>query len=64
MVIDAQATLAAANDLIARVTKVTDKPIKYVLLTHYHAVRVLGVGLWARRPSRAPTSWNPMRRAG
>jgi glyoxylase-like metal-dependent hydrolase (beta-lactamase superfamily II) len=31
-----------AGDLIARVAKVTDKPIKYVLLTHYHAARVLG----------------------
>jgi glyoxylase-like metal-dependent hydrolase (beta-lactamase superfamily II) len=42
MVIDAQATPALAGDLIARVTKVTDKPIRYVLLTHYHAVRTLG----------------------
>ena len=42
MVIDAQATPAMADELIARVAKVTDKPIKYVLLTHYHAVRVLG----------------------
>ncbi len=42
MIVDAQATPAMAQDLIARVTKVTDKPIKYVLLTHYHAVRVLG----------------------
>ncbi|MFN3657827.1 MAG: MBL fold metallo-hydrolase [Pseudolabrys sp.] len=42
MVIDAQATPAMASELIARVAKVTDKPIKYVLLTHYHAVRVLG----------------------
>ncbi len=42
MVIDAQATPAMANELIARVAKVTDKPIKYVLLTHYHAVRTLG----------------------
>jgi glyoxylase-like metal-dependent hydrolase (beta-lactamase superfamily II) len=42
MVIDAQATPVMAEDLIARVAKVTDKPIKYVLLTHYHAVRVLG----------------------
>jgi glyoxylase-like metal-dependent hydrolase (beta-lactamase superfamily II) len=42
MVIDAQATPAMAEDVIARVAKVTDKPIKYVLLTHYHAVRVLG----------------------
>jgi len=42
MIIDAQATPGMANELIARVAKVTDKPIKYVLLTHYHAVRVLG----------------------
>lgn len=42
MVVDAQATPATANEVIARVAKVTDKPIKYVLLTHYHAVRTLG----------------------
>ena len=42
MVIDAQATPLMAKDVIARVAKVTDKPIKYVLLSHYHAVRVLG----------------------
>jgi glyoxylase-like metal-dependent hydrolase (beta-lactamase superfamily II) len=42
MVIDAQATPTAASDLIARIAKVTDKPIKYVLLTHYHATRALG----------------------
>jgi glyoxylase-like metal-dependent hydrolase (beta-lactamase superfamily II) len=42
MVIDAQATPTAAADLIARVAKVTDKPIKYVLLTHFHAARTLG----------------------
>ena len=42
MVIDAQATPLMARDVIARVKTVTDKPIKYVLLSHYHAVRVLG----------------------
>ncbi len=42
MVIDAQATPLMAMDVIARVKTVTDKPIKYVLLSHYHAVRVLG----------------------
>jgi glyoxylase-like metal-dependent hydrolase (beta-lactamase superfamily II) len=42
MVIDAQATPVMALEVIERVRKVTDKPIKYVLLTHYHAVRVLG----------------------
>jgi glyoxylase-like metal-dependent hydrolase (beta-lactamase superfamily II) len=42
MVIDTQATPVMAQDVIARVRAVTDKPIKYVVLTHYHAVRVLG----------------------
>ena len=46
MVIDAQPTPAMANELIARVSKVTDKPIKYVLLTHYHAVRTLGASAY------------------
>jgi glyoxylase-like metal-dependent hydrolase (beta-lactamase superfamily II) len=42
MVVDAQATPVMAQGVIARVRGVTDKPIKYVLLSHYHAVRVLG----------------------
>ena len=46
MVIDAQATPAMAEDVIARVRTVTDKPIKYVVLTHYHAVRVLGASAY------------------
>jgi glyoxylase-like metal-dependent hydrolase (beta-lactamase superfamily II) len=36
-----------ARDLIARIRSVSDKPIKYVLLTHYHAVRVLGASAYA-----------------
>ena len=42
IVFDAQATPALANKVIERVRSVTDKPIKYVVLSHYHAVRVLG----------------------
>ena len=42
MVIDAQATPVMAQDVIRHIRSVTDKPIKYVMLTHYHAVRVLG----------------------
>ena len=42
LVVDAQATPAMAQDVIARVREVTDKPIKHVVLSHYHAVRVLG----------------------
>ena len=47
MVSDATATPAAARDLIDRIRKVSDNPIKYVLLTHYHAVRVLGASAFA-----------------
>ncbi|GJE03478.1 MBL fold metallo-hydrolase [Methylobacterium isbiliense] len=43
LVIDARATPRMAGDLVARIREVTDKPIRHVLLTHYHAVRVLGV---------------------
>ena len=46
MVSDATATPAMANDLIAKIRAVSDKPIKYVLLTHYHAVRVLGASAY------------------
>lgn len=46
MVIDAQATPVMARDVIDRVRKVTDKPITHVLLTHYHAVRVLGASAY------------------
>src|SRR5690606_32276553 len=46
MVIDAQATPAMARDVIEKVRTVTDKPIRYVTLTHYHAVRVLGASAY------------------
>ncbi|HZP87796.1 MAG TPA: MBL fold metallo-hydrolase [Burkholderiales bacterium] len=46
MVIDAQATPAMARDVIGRIRQITDKPIKYVVLSHYHAVRVLGASAY------------------
>ncbi|MBC3918542.1 MBL fold metallo-hydrolase [Undibacterium sp. CY18W] len=42
MVIDTQATPIMAQDVVRRIREVTDKPIKYVVMSHYHAVRVLG----------------------
>jgi glyoxylase-like metal-dependent hydrolase (beta-lactamase superfamily II) len=45
-VFDAQATPAMARQVIERVRSVTDKPIKYVILSHYHAVRVLGASAY------------------
>src|SRR2546426_10471221 len=46
MVVDTQATPVMAQDVIRRVREVTDKPIKYVVLSHYHAVRVLGASAY------------------
>ena len=46
VVIDAQATPAMAGQVIERVRQVTDKPIRYVVLSHYHAVRVLGAAAY------------------
>jgi glyoxylase-like metal-dependent hydrolase (beta-lactamase superfamily II) len=49
MVIDTQATPVMAQDVIRRIREVTDKPIDYVVLSHYHAVRVLGASAYAPR---------------
>ncbi len=46
MVIDTQATPVMAQDVIRRIREVTDKPIKYAVLSHYHAVRVLGASAY------------------
>lgn len=46
MVIDTQATPIMAEDVIRRIREVTDKPIKHVVLSHYHAVRVLGASAY------------------
>lgn len=42
MIVEAQATPRLAGKVIEKVRDVTDKPITHVVLTHYHAVRVLG----------------------
>jgi glyoxylase-like metal-dependent hydrolase (beta-lactamase superfamily II) len=47
MVVDTQATPAMAQDVIRHIRQVTDKPIRYVVLSHYHAVRVLGASAYA-----------------
>ena len=39
---EARATPAAARDWLAKLREHTQKPIRYLVLTHYHAVRVLG----------------------
>jgi glyoxylase-like metal-dependent hydrolase (beta-lactamase superfamily II) len=55
IVFDAQATPALAGKVIERVRTVTDKPIKYVVLSHYHAVRVLGAAAYGAEAVVAST---------
>ncbi len=40
--IDARATPTAAGEWLDALRELTDKPVEYLVLTHYHAVRVLG----------------------
>jgi len=39
---EARATPVAASDWLKKLREHTDKPVKYLVLSHYHAVRVLG----------------------
>ncbi len=46
MIVEAQATPRLARKVIDCVRTVTDKPISHLVLTHYHAVRVLGASAY------------------
>ncbi|MEX0346965.1 MAG: MBL fold metallo-hydrolase [Rhizobiaceae bacterium] len=46
MIVEAQATPRLARKVIEKVREVTDKPISHLVLTHYHAVRVLGASAY------------------
>ena len=46
MIVDAQATPRLARKVVEKIRTVTDKPVKYVVLSHYHAVRVLGASAY------------------
>jgi glyoxylase-like metal-dependent hydrolase (beta-lactamase superfamily II) len=49
MVVEAQATPRLARKVIECISGVTDKPISHLVLTHYHAVRVLGASAYGAR---------------
>ncbi len=49
MIVEAQATPRLARKVIDCVRTVTDKPISHLVLTHYHAVRVLGASAYDAR---------------
>lgn len=46
MIVEAQATPRLAKMVIEKVREITDKPISHLVLTHYHAVRVLGASAY------------------
>lgn len=47
LVFDAQATPALASNVLAYIRQITDLPVRYLVLSHYHAVRVLGASLYS-----------------
>jgi len=49
MIVEAQATPRLARLVMEKVREVTDKPISHLVLTHYHAVRVLGASAYGAR---------------
>ena len=49
LVMDAQATPAMAQDVLRCIREVTDRPVLYLVLSHYHAVRVLGASAYGAR---------------
>lgn len=42
VLIDTRPTPRMARDFLDAIRTVTDKPVKFIVLTHYHAVRVMG----------------------
>jgi glyoxylase-like metal-dependent hydrolase (beta-lactamase superfamily II) len=42
LAVDARATPTQAREWLDELRRLTDKPVRYLVLTHYHAVRVLG----------------------
>jgi len=50
---EAMATPVAAREWVSRLRQHTDKPVRYLVLSHYHAVRVLGASALLRLGLRA-----------
>jgi glyoxylase-like metal-dependent hydrolase (beta-lactamase superfamily II) len=47
--IDARATPTHAREWLTALREITDKPVEWLVLTHYHAVRVLGASAFDAR---------------
>lgn len=46
IVVDANASLAATKELVAALRKLTSKPVKYVINTHWHDDHIVGNQVW------------------
>jgi len=46
MIVDAMPTSEMAHLVVSAIREVTDKPIKHIVLTHYHAERTLGANAY------------------
>jgi glyoxylase-like metal-dependent hydrolase (beta-lactamase superfamily II) len=60
LAVEARATPAMAREWIAEIRRLTDKPIRDLVLTHYHAVRVLGASAFGAEriiAHRATREW-------
>lgn len=59
--IDTRPTPCLARDFLTAIRSVTDKPVKFIVLTHYHAVRVMGASAFpdvqAIIASQGTTDW-------
>jgi glyoxylase-like metal-dependent hydrolase (beta-lactamase superfamily II) len=47
LAVDARATPVLAREWLEELRRLADKPVRYLVLTHYHAVRVLGASAFA-----------------
>jgi glyoxylase-like metal-dependent hydrolase (beta-lactamase superfamily II) len=60
LAIDTRATPQLAREWLADIRTITDKPVRHIFLTHYHAVRVLGAAAFGESiivASRATNDW-------
>ena len=51
VLIDTRPTPRMARDFLADIRTVTDKPVRTIVLTHYHAVRVMGASAFEGAPT-------------
>lgn len=51
VLIDTRPTPRMARDFLADIRQVTDKPVRTIVLTHYHAVRVMGASAFEDSPT-------------